>query len=78
MTLLELLRLAVMARNDFAKKVGSSPSMDKISSTFSIECILRFNPSKALDEKCAIDQYRCGHALFLITKRPRVWHVLDG
>jgi hypothetical protein len=69
--------MAERATSIFAKEVGGCPSMDKVGSTFSIERILRFNPSKAFDKKSAIDQYRCGHAFFLITKRPRVWRVLD-
>ncbi|WP_323161890.1 hypothetical protein [Pseudomonas fluorescens] len=47
------------------------PSMDEISGTFGIECVVGLDPSKSLDEVSAVNQNRCGHAFFLKTKTPK-------
>jgi hypothetical protein len=61
-----------------ASEMSGGPTMNKVGGALGIERILWLDLSKALDEKGAVDQYRCWHAFFLIAKRPRVWHVLDG
>jgi len=45
--------------------------MYEIGSAFGIECVVRLNPSKSLDEVGAVNQNRCGHTFFLKTKTPK-------
>jgi hypothetical protein len=39
----------------FIEEVGGCPSVDQVGRAFSVEGILRFDSSKAFDEKGAID-----------------------